>query len=134
MNCWIVELLNCWIVELLNCWIVELLNWWITLSINIIIVRTTNVASKESKSSNNCLVVLDKFLKISTNQRPLTQKQRNVKVFCHTLAIFEVGIRFKQYFLVYSNSVTTFIFYVSFNYDIWFWLNFWVIFFYFLGP
>ena len=36
-------------------------------------------------------------------------------------------------FEVYSCSWTTFIFFVSFNFDIWFWLNFGVIF-YFLGP
>ena len=40
----------------------------------------TNIVSYASESSNdNCLVILDKFPKISTNQRPLTQKQNNVK-------------------------------------------------------
>ena len=41
--------------------------------------------------------------------------------------------RVQQHFRVYSCSWITFIFFVSFNFDIWFWLNFGVIF-YFLGP
>ena len=44
-----------------------------------------------SESSNSCLVILNKFMKMSTNQRPLIQKQRNVKVFGPNLALFEVG-------------------------------------------
>ena len=39
-----------------------------------------------------------------------------------------VGVGFNNCFWVYSCSWTTFIFYVSFNYDIWFGLNFGVIF------
>ena len=43
-------------------------------------------------------------------------------------AILSVTIRFRNCFGVYSYSATTFIFYVSFNSDIWFWLNFGVVF------
>ena len=42
-------------------------------------VETTIVSYAIESSNDNCLVVLDKFPKISTNQRPLTQKQNNVK-------------------------------------------------------
>ena len=42
-------------------------------------VETTIVSYASESSNDNCLVVLDKFPKISTNQRPLTQKQNNVK-------------------------------------------------------
>ena len=44
-----------------------------------------------------------------------------------------VGVGFDNIIRVYSCSWTTFIFFVSFNSDIWFWLNFGVIL-YFLGT
>ena len=43
-------------------------------------------------------------------------------------AIFRVGVRFKNCLRVSLNTATTFIFYVSFNSDIWFRLYFGVIF------
>ena len=46
---------------------------------------------------------------------------------------FGVGVRFDNYFGVYSCSWTTFIFYVSLNSGIWFLLNIGFIF-YFFGP
>ena len=46
--------------------------------------------------------------------------------------VWGVGVGFDKCFGVYSCSWTTFIFYVSFNSGIWFWLNVGVIF-YFLG-
>ena len=42
-------------------------------------VETTIVSYASESSNDNCLVVLDKFPKISTNQKPLKQKQNNVK-------------------------------------------------------
>ena len=53
--------------------------------------------------------------------------------FSWNLVEVGVGKGFKNCSGVYSCSWTTFIFYVSFNSDIWFWPNFGVIF-YFLGP
>ena len=51
-----------------------------------------------------------------------------------TLSIFcTYACKVQNCFSVYSCSWTTFIFYVSFNSVIWFWLNFGVIL-YFLGP
>ena len=48
-------------------------------------------------------------------------------------AIFGVGVGFDNCFGVYLCSWINLIFFVSFNYDIWFWLNFGVIF-WLLGP
>ena len=42
-------------------------------------VETTIVSYASESSNDNCLVVFDKFPKFSINQRPLTQKQNNVK-------------------------------------------------------
>ena len=56
-----------------------------------------------------------------------------ILLFVPWWAIFGVRIGFKNYFGVYSCSWKTFIFFVSYNSDIWFRLNFRVIF-DFLGP
>ena len=54
-------------------------------------IETTMATSEGSESSNSCLVVLDKYTKMLTYQRTLTQKKRNSKVFGLNVAIFEVG-------------------------------------------